>query len=153
MTTSTLELDAQSPDSSEVQAAERLFQILADSVAHGESPSMILPNDKSGKKEPLPLSAARLLVKVLSEISKGNAVAVMPLKPELTTQESAELLNVSRPFVIKLLERGEIPFHLVGTHRRINLTDVLAYKRESLEERKNVLKELAALNQEIGLYD
>ena len=99
------------------------------------------------------MSAARLLVKILSEIAKGNAVTVVPLKPELTTQEAAELLNVSRPHLVKLLERGEMPFHKVGTHRRIRLADVLAYKRKALEERKAILREMVALNQEMGLYD
>ncbi|HWX43541.1 MAG TPA: helix-turn-helix domain-containing protein [Blastocatellia bacterium] len=75
------------------------------------------------------------------------------LTQELTTQEAAGLLNVSRPHLIKLLERGQMPFHKVGRHRRLRLADVLAYKRKALEERKAILRELVALNQEMGLYD
>jgi excisionase family DNA binding protein len=75
------------------------------------------------------------------------------LTQEPTTQEDAGLLNVSRPHLIKLLERGEMPFHKVGRHRRLRLADVLAYKRKVLEERKAILRELVALNQDMGLYD
>jgi excisionase family DNA binding protein len=133
--------------------AERLSKTLASQLAHGESPAVILAEGESTAQEAFPATAARLLVKILTEIAKGNAVTVVPLKPELTTQEAAALLNVSRPHLIKLLERGEIPFHKVGTHRRLRLADLLAYKRKSLEERKTILRELVALNQDIGLYD
>jgi excisionase family DNA binding protein len=153
MTTEPLDVDAVPPDRTEVLAAERLSKALASQLAHGESPKVILAGDESGTQQTLPTTAARLLVKILSEIGKGNAVAVVPVKPELTTQEAAELLNVSRPHLIKLLERGQIPFHKVGTHRRLRLADVLAYKRKALEERKAILRELVALNQDMGLYD
>ncbi|MGH9759257.1 MAG: helix-turn-helix domain-containing protein, partial [Blastocatellia bacterium] len=119
----------------------------------GHTPSMFLAGEESGAREPLPATAAKLLVKILSEIAKGNTVTILPLKPELTTQEAAELLSMSRPHLIKLLDRGELPFHRVGTHRRIRLSDVLAYKRKALEERKAILREMVALNQEMGLYD
>lgn len=153
MTTELLDIDAMPPDQAESLAAEKLSQALASQLAHGKSPTVILTGGESGTQEALPMTAARLLVKILSEIAKGNAVTVVPLKPELTTQEAAELLNVSRPHLVKLLERGEMPFHKVGTHRRIRLADVLAYKRKALEERKAILREMVALNQEMGLYD
>jgi len=153
MTSELLDIDTVPPNQAESLVAEKLSQVLADQLAHGESPTVILAGGEPGAQEALPMTAARLLVKILSEIAKGNAVTVVPLKPELTTQEASELLNVSRPHLIKLLERGEMPFHKVGTHRRIRLADVLAYKRKALEERKAVLREMVALNQEMGLYD
>jgi excisionase family DNA binding protein len=153
MTTELLDIDAMPPDQAESLAAGKLSQALAAQLAHGESPTVILSGGESGAQEALPMTAARLLVKILSEIAKGNAVTVVPLKPELTTQEAAELLSVSRPHLVKMLERGEMPFHKVGTHRRIRLADVLAYKRKALEERKAILREMVALNQEMGLYD
>lgn len=153
MTAEPLDIETTSPDGAEIQAAERLSKTLASQLARGESPTVILAAGELGAQQALPETAARLLVKILSEIAKGNAVAVVPLKPELTTQEAAELLNVSRPHLIKLLERGQIPFHKVGTHRRLRLADVLAYKRKALEERKAILRELVELNQDMGLYD
>ena len=72
---------------------------------------------------------------------------------QLTIPETAELLNVSPLHLIKLLEHGELPFHRVGMSRRIQLVDILAYKRKSFEEREAMLREMVALNQEMGLYD
>lgn len=76
----------------------------------------------------LPGPAMDVLLIVLDEISKGNAISVMPVNAELSTQEAANLLNVSRPHLVTLLERGELPFTKVGTHRRVKAQDVIEYK-------------------------
>ncbi|MCF5704420.1 helix-turn-helix domain-containing protein [Pseudomonas syringae] len=76
----------------------------------------------------LPTSALRLLADILTALAEGNAVKVVPVHAELTTQEAADLLNVSRPHMIKLLESGEISYHKTGKHRRVRFADLMDYK-------------------------
>ena len=99
----------------------------------------------------LPGYAINLLLDILTEMSKGNAITVMPIHAELTTQETAELLNVSRPHLVELLEQGKIPFRKVGTHRRVLAKDVFDYKQRIDEDRLEALDELAAQAQELGM--
>lgn len=99
----------------------------------------------------IPLAAARLLLKALAEMGRGHAVTAVALDDEITTQEAAELLNVSRPFVAKLLDQRLIPSRKVGTHRRLLVGDVLAFKKRSHAESNAALDELTAQAQELGL--
>lgn len=103
------------------------------------------------KRVEVPVSALRLLVEILTQIGSGNAVSIIPIHAELTTQEVANILNVSRPFLIKLLDKGEIPFHKTGTHRRIKYEAALAYKERIDDERRKALEELAVQAQELDL--
>lgn len=84
-----------------------------------------------GQELTLPRSATRLLAHILTEMSHGNAVTIIPVHAEMTTQEAADFLNVSRPYLVSLLERGAIPHHKVGTHRRIRFEDLRDYKKKS----------------------
>jgi len=99
----------------------------------------------------VPTSALRLLLEALAEIGRGNAVSIIPIHAELTTQEAADMLNVSRPHLVQLLEKGEIPFHKIGTHRRARYQDVSAYKNRVAAERQQALDELTAQAQELGM--
>jgi excisionase family DNA binding protein len=153
MTIARFATEVLTPDEAERAVAEKLSRELARQLAKGEVVSMMLSGDESGARQSLPVTAARLLVKTLAEIAKGNAVAVVGLKPELTVREAAELLNVSPPHLVKLLDDKELPFDEVENQRRIRLADVLNYRRKALEDRKAMLREMMGLNQEMGLYD
>jgi excisionase family DNA binding protein len=106
-----------------------------------------------GQKEDMeiPVSAFLLFKQILLEMSKGNAVTLFPVESELTTQQAADLLNVSRPYLVELLDKGLIPFRKVGTHRRLMAADVIAYQRKMQRERREAVERLIALDQELGL--
>ena len=108
---------------------------------------------EAGQEQPieLPASAVALLIDVLEAMAAGRGVTVVPEKAELTTVEAASLLNVSRPFLIKLVDEKVIPHRLVGTHRRIRVDDLMAYKERIDAEREDVLGQLTAEAQENGL--
>ncbi|XYK78868.1 MAG: excisionase family DNA-binding protein [Labrenzia sp.] len=99
----------------------------------------------------LPKAVGDLLYHLVTEMAQGNAVTLIPVHAELTTQEAADHLNVSRPFLIKLLEQRKIDFHMVGTHRRVKFSDLETYRREKEEERRRVMDELASQSQELGM--
>jgi excisionase family DNA binding protein len=111
-----------------------------------------LKTGATSKELVLPPSALSLLVRILTEMGQGNAVTVTPILAELTTQQAADLLNVSRPHVVKLLDEGAIPSRKVGSHRRVELEDLLVYKRDFLSKRHAALDELQALSRELDLY-
>jgi excisionase family DNA binding protein len=99
----------------------------------------------------VPRAGAALLAQVLDTVAQGQGVAVIPHGAMLTTQQAAEVLNVSRPYLIGLLEAGKIPYELVGRHRRILFPDVLAYKRSSQRAARQAADELTNLSLELGL--
>ena len=101
----------------------------------------------------LPESVFRALCQIVFYMLQGRAVSIIPVSKEITTQEAADFLNVSRPYLVKLLEQDEIPFVKVGTHRRIRFSDVLEYKQRRDETRKRGLAEITHIAEDAGVYD
>lgn len=106
-----------------------------------------------GKTQSLPVSLYEFLVKLVADLCEGQSVAIVQNDAQLTTVEGARMLGVSRQFLIKLLERGDVPHHMVGTHRRIYVRDLLAYKAKRDSNRRKILDDLTRAEAEDGLYD
>jgi excisionase family DNA binding protein len=115
-----------------------------------ENRSLLLRVMAAGQEQPieLPAGAVAMLTDILESMAAGRSVTIIPENAELTTVQAAEVLNVSRPFLIKLLDEGAIAYRKVGTHRRIRMEDVLTYKRWIDEEREAILDQLVAEAQE-----
>jgi excisionase family DNA binding protein len=118
------------------------------------SNSHFILGSQTGQKVLLTENAFNYMLAILNEMAKGNAVLVVPVQAELSTYDAAELLGVSRPFVISLLERGELPFRVVGRHRRIPCEELIAYKERTQRRRASTIAELAAADDEMyGVED
>ena len=136
------------PEDKDVIMARVVHQRLLSYVKADEP---VLVQVKSGHAQEsieLPADVLALLVRILDVMASGRGVALVPEEIELTTMQAAEILRVSRPFLIKLLEEGKIPYRKVGKHRRIRLEDVLSYKEAIDREREAILDQLAAEAQE-----
>ena len=141
------------PTAEEVAIARESGRALSACLQTRAQTQQIAILDDKGTAHPVkvPVTALRLLVDVLTEIGEGNAVSIIPIHAELTTQDAADVLNVSRPFLVQLLERGEIPFHKIGTHRRVRHQDVMAYKARIDAERSKALDALTEQAQALNL--
>ena len=115
------------------------------------STSISILEDELGQKIAVPNVAISLLLEILTQMAQGNAVTLMPYHAELTTQQAADLVNVSRPFLVKLLESGELAHRMVGKHRRVLLQDVMKYKENIDRARNETLNELVAQAQELNM--
>jgi excisionase family DNA binding protein len=115
------------PTRMDAELAARASRALSSKRANEDNVRVRLDD---GEDLLLPKAAARLLRHLLTEMAQGNAVTLIPIHAELTTQQAADFLNVSRPHLISLLERQELPFHKVGTHRRVKFTDLEVYKKK-----------------------
>ena len=141
------------PVAREVQAAIQGQRTLAAYLATRADTQriQILDEHDHAHQVELPTSALQLLMEILSELADGNAVKVVPVHAELTTQEAADMLNVSRPHLVKLLEEGVLPFHKTGRHRRVRFADLMRYRDARQKESESAMAELAAQAQQLRM--
>ena len=126
-----------------------LLTLVRDALTGSAAARLLSP---SGETVQLPRSVHNVLIRVVRELAQGNAVAIVPVHAELTTQQAADLLNVSRPYLIGLLDQGLLPYaRTAGNHRRLRLADVLTYKRARDIERRAALDEMSAEAERLGL--
>lgn len=148
------ELAAVQPDAAEVKTADvamrRVKRYLA-SHAEDREIRVVVEGDPDNALS-LPRSAVELLARVLAHMAAGQAVSVVPAHAELTTQQAADLLNVSRPYLIGLLDAGDIEYRMVGKHRRVRADSLLDYRRRDDHARREAADELTDLTREMGLY-
>lgn len=136
------------PEVEEAKISSRMLSKYADAdrvqmtlkASNGQADDLVLPGP-----------VLQMLLDILSEMARGNAISLMPIHHELSTQEAANLLNVSRPHLVSLLEKGDLPFRKVGSHRRVQAKDVLEYKTRVDQLRLATLNELTAFSQEQGM--
>lgn len=130
---------------------ERELSVIATALARSGEPLRLV--DAEGRPIDVPGQLVLMLRAVVEQLRAGNGVSVASLRAELTTVEAAEMLGVSRPHLVKLLDQGAMPHRMVGSHRRVRLVDVLAYRDRQDEQSRRVLAELTAQAEELGLYD
>jgi excisionase family DNA binding protein len=144
MHSSTPQKDIILPTDKDITLAEKSGRKLSTYIRSTKEPAIqLIKKGKGGETIVLPASALRLLMVILSQMAHGNAVTITPVHAELTTQQAADVLNVSRPFLVNLLEEGKIPFRRVGSRRRVLAKDVLHYKQDIDKKRLNILEKLA----------
>jgi excisionase family DNA binding protein len=142
------------PTEKEAQVARDSMRLLAHHVHQGKTLTVKVIDGEEEQTIALPAGAVSLLMDILGAMASGQGVTLIPENAELTTVQAAEILNVSRPFLIKLLEEKEIPFRKVGSHRRVRMEDIMNYKQKLDREREEILEQLVAAAQELDMgYD
>jgi len=133
--------------------AQESYSSLRSTMVRVKTDPAEIEIEETGEKIKIPLRALSLLGEILKAMSEGKPISIVPLATEVTTQSAAEMLGCSRPYLVKLLEEGKIPFTKVGKHRRIKFEDVIKYKNQMKEAQKKHLIELMNSDEELGLYD
>ncbi len=140
------------PTANEALLARESSRLLASHAGeHRDLNIQIVEDGHPAKSLSLPASAVRLLADILTEMAEGNAITLIPVHAELTTQQAADLLNVSRPYLVRLLDEGAMPHRKIGTHRRVLFSDLMAYKNQIDKARMKALDELAEQAQKLNM--
>ncbi|RVU41449.1 DNA-binding protein [Lujinxingia sediminis] len=130
-----------------------LLELLTHVDENLQEPATYQLVSPSGEVIDLPESVFLLLERIIEVLASGDAITVVPVGKELTTQQAANILNVSRQYLVRLLNDGRIPFRKIGTHRRVRMEDLLAYKRQRDRDRIASLDDLSQLSQDFDGYD
>lgn len=146
-------IDIKKPSKEEQIAAMESYDALAATIEQLRSDNPEIEIEETEDRIKIPISALKLLAKILKEISQGNPISIVPIATELTTQAAAELLGCSRPHIVKLLEDGQISYTKVGKHRRVKYEDVIKYKNALKAKQRDAIREVMQLDEESGLYD
>lgn len=144
-----IQLPATLPSEQDARVASQSSKLLAACIGHGDTARLKV--HQGSQEFEVPVIALPMIVEILAQIGRGNAVSIVPIHAELTTQQAADFLNVSRPFVVQLLESGTLAHRKVGSHRRVQYKDLLTYREQSTIARKSALDELTQEAQELGL--
>lgn len=150
----TIDTLATKPSRKEQEAARASFQALEESLKNlSKKATTEIEIEETAQKIVVPTMALQLLTRILKDLGEGRPVQIVPIAAEVTTQAAAEMLGCSRPHVVKLLEEGQIPFTLVGKHRRIKYEHVVKYRQAMKEAQKRHLKDMMKDDEAAGLYD
>jgi excisionase family DNA binding protein len=114
---------------------------------------IFLAGEGGGPSLQLPDAVCSLLLRILQGMREGKAISIVPITKDLTTQEAASFLGVSRPFFVKLLESGKLRYHRTGTHRRVYLNDLMAYRQYRDQDKIGTINRIAQFEEDAGLYD
>jgi len=142
-----------SPNTADTEMAKESSRTLATHLGKSNGSPLEIRDRDTGETLKLPASAAKALMQILIEMGQGHAVSVTSVHAELSTQQAADILNVSRPYLVKLVDEGALPSRKVGVQRRLMLNDVIAYKKEMYAKQLKGMEELSTLSEELGLYD
>ncbi len=141
------------PSKEEQRAAMISYDALNATLNEINTKNPEIEIEETEEKIRIPLSALKLLAKILKETSQGKPVSIVPIATEVTTQAAAEMLGCSRPHVVKLLESGEMKFTKVGKHRRIKYEDIISYKKNLKEKQEQLISKIMDTDEKTRLYD
>ena len=141
------------PSKEEQRVAMESYNALAEILEQLHTKNPEIEIEETQEKIRIPLSALKLLAKILKVTSQGKMISIIPVATEMTTQAAAEILGCSRPHLVKLLEEGKIEFTKIGKHRRVKYEDIIAYKKSRKDKQKELLIKIMTADEESGLYD
>lgn len=137
-------MNSQTLKPNDIKAARELSRLFAQHKGHSTQLQI------GSEQITLPKNVLQIMLEVVTQVANGKQVSVLSKESDLTTAETAELLNVSRPYVVQLLQEGKLPFHMVGTHRRVLLEDALRYKEAQRKKSLEIMGKLSKEAQELG---